>query len=197
MKYVSIDIETTGLSVSDAQILEMGFVKDDLQHPFLLSELPKLRVLIVRPTYRCEPFAASMHSELWRELAKHKGVAFDTYNDSEKMTTVVTDTNSENILMMCDVVKVFLGDRVTPAGKNFAGFDKKFMEVSGFTFVSSFRHRTLDPAPLYATKDDEVPPSLEECLKRAGLESTKAHTSIGDALDVIRVLRFKYLGKVE
>jgi len=37
--------------------------------------------------------------------------------------------------------------------------------------------------------DDEVPPSLNLCLERAGFESEVQHTALEDALDVVKVVR--------
>jgi inhibitor of KinA sporulation pathway (predicted exonuclease) len=41
-------------------------------------------------------------------------------------------------------------------------------------------------------KLDKVPPSLDTCLERAGIQSVVTHKALDDARDVIRVLRKKY-----
>lgn len=190
MKYVSVDTETTGLLPNTHQILEMGFVLDDLQNQLPLSELPKLRVLLIRENYLCNPFAASMHSVLWKELAKHSKEIYLELPAENNTTLIAVRADSKHAIDT--KVGEFLGDRITPAGKNFSSFDLSFMKAEKYAFANRFRHRSLDPGSLYATANDDVPPSLEECLKRANLEPTALHTSIGDALDVIRLLRHAF-----
>lgn len=56
-----------------------------------------------------------------------------------------------------------------------------------------YRHRIIDPSILYVDwSKDESLPSLDECLKRAGIEKSVTHTAVEDAWDVIQVLRKKY-----
>ena len=71
------------------------------------------------------------------------------------------------------------------AGKNFQGFDVKFLNFKRV----KFHHRTLDPAMFYLKADDDVPPSLPLCCERAGIELSGYHTSIGDAITVIELIR--------
>ena len=42
------------------------------------------------------------------------------------------------------------------------------------------------------TKEDNVPPSLEECKKRAGLKGMVSHTALSDAMDVVMLVRNKF-----
>ena len=58
---------------------------------------------------------------------------------------------------------------VTVAGKNAASFDIPFLkEQYGRDYGLKFRHRVLDPTSMYVQPDDDAPPSLNTCLKRAG-----------------------------
>lgn len=85
--------------------------------------------------------------------------------------------------------------KVNVAGKNFANFDKVFLEkLPGFTDLIRFRQRILDPCTVYTdfVADDEAP-SMEKCFNRLhGGPHTVSHDAVEDALDVIRLLRPLY-----
>ena len=80
------------------------------------------------------------------------------------------------------------------AGKNFAGFDKKFLEkLPRWKQVFSIRSRVLDPGILYVNWiNDESVPSLDECKKRAGIDGVVTHNAVEDAMDVVMLLRQCY-----
>ena len=80
---------------------------------------------------------------------------------------------------------------VTPAGKNFASFDRQFLKrLPRFEQVVKLSHRTLDPAVLFwHTLADEKLPDSKTCYERAGLDNKVAHTAVEDALAVVRLVR--------
>jgi len=84
---------------------------------------------------------------------------------------------------------------INAAGKNFGAFDCPFLEEkTSICKHVKFRHRFLDPGPMYMTKSDDAVPGLDECLRRIGIQNPIiAHTAIEDAIDVIKVIRFKLL----
>jgi hypothetical protein len=54
--------------------------------------------------------------------------------------------------------------------------------------------RVLDPAVLFWNPlEDEKLPDQNECLKRAGIDGVVDHTALGDAWQVIQLLRTKYV----
>ncbi len=71
MKYISLDIETTGLSLEN-DIIEVGLVLDDLHNPKPLKELPRIRVLFRHDRLTGQPYALGMHADsgLLKELQK-------------------------------------------------------------------------------------------------------------------------------
>ena len=89
-----------------------------------------------------------------------------------------------------NMVKTYL----TCAGKNFAGFDKKFLEkLPRWKQVFSIRSRVLDPGILFVDWiNDESIPSLDECKKRAGIDGAVTHNAVEDAMDVVMLLRTCY-----
>jgi len=79
-------------------------------------------------------------------------------------------------------------NKITPAGKNFASFDRSFLKLCGFD--KFFHHRTLDPAPLFWRPEDEKLPDSKTCMERAGLDGSVAHTAVADAVAVVRMIRY-------
>jgi hypothetical protein len=79
---------------------------------------------------------------------------------------------------------------LTPAGKNFASFDRQFLKrLPRFEQVVKLSHRTLDPAVLFWQVADEKLPDSKTCYERAGLDNKVAHTAVEDALAVVRLIR--------
>jgi hypothetical protein len=83
---------------------------------------------------------------------------------------------------------------ITVAGKNFASFDKLFLErLPRWKQAIRIKQRILDPAILYVDwKTDSDVPNLLKCKERAGINGTVTHNALEDAWDVIEVLRKKY-----
>lgn len=167
MKYISIDIETTGLDPETCQIIEFAaIVNNDT------DEYPTFHRYIKHPLYYGKPYALSMHPRIFKELAKGKGIwpgqlAFE-------FSMFLKENGFD--------------DRITVAGKNFAAFDVKFLEeLRDWKKLIKIRHRVLDPAILYMRPEDKVPPNMSTCLERAGLGEV-SHTAVGDAMDVIHLI---------
>lgn len=187
MRYVSIDIETTGLSPDASDIIEFGAVVEDTnvvdksidELPFFHAYvLPPFREQYGRHVYVGDPYAISMHGDIFKRIATQAdgyrylqthelGSAFRTFLEEQK-----------------------LGLPLLAAGKNFASFDKIFLErLPEFTNYVCFNHRSLDPTILYLQKDDISPPSSKVCMERAGIKGDVVHTALEDAKIVIKLFR--------
>lgn len=179
MPYISIDIETTGLDPATCQILEIGAVWDDWTRP--LQDLPTYRRLVVHEQYRGDAYALVMNAELLRRLS---GQREPWFLDEER----VADDLAEWLKTACG----WDGrTALTPAGKNFASFDRQFLKrLPRFEKVVRLHHRTLDPAILYWQFDDEKLPDSKTCYERAGMDGKVAHTAVEDALSVVRLIRW-------
>jgi oligoribonuclease (3'-5' exoribonuclease) len=70
MKYVSIDIETTGLNPKTDQILSIGLVVEDTLSILPLDDLPKLEVRIWREKITGDLFAINMNKDLLKLYAR-------------------------------------------------------------------------------------------------------------------------------
>ena len=208
--YAAIDIETSSLHPSKGQLLELGVVIDDLSVKVdradleeYLEQLPKFHCY-KHPNVVGEHYAVSMHNRIWQLLAK-ESVYRTLSNNLLPEKAIVEERDVYNYLGKFLKEHGLITDdnnRVTVAGKNVAGFDIPWLKtLSGFNYMDTnysgliykFSHRTIDPAMLYMKSTDKIPPSLNECLQRAGINKTVDHTAVGDALDVIRCLKMSNL----
>ena len=201
MKYIAFDLETTGIEVGTYDIIEMGAVIDDFETP--LGELPTFRRLIKHETLTCDHYALGMHvdSGLLEELQKA-----DPDEDAQVVRPgeLYTDFSrflyyngfdGEDDYFAGTIKEAVSQHRLVVAGKNVASFDVPHIEtLPGFGDVVKFHHRVLDPGPLYFDpKKDDTPPTLSECMERAGFEDTETeHTGVADSLDVVKLLRHAY-----
>lgn len=186
MKYVSIDLETTGLDPVNNDILEFGAVLDDLSDPKPIKDLPKFHAYICKDEYRGQPYALSMHPTILRRIAKREeGFNYLYPNSLGKVFQKFLLENGYNLEEGRLV-------RINVAGKNFATFDMQFIK-NQTNFLNSVRisHKILDPGILCLEKGDQSVPSLGECLRRIGVNKEVAHNTIDDAIDVVLVLREK------
>ncbi len=185
MRYVSLDLETGGLSRENTQILEVAAILKDSEKVEQYHECPRLRMLI-RPagpggTYLVEPLAAAWHCELFKEIAETQVVAM-----------VPEEQINKFIMAWC--LKNGLKDNITFAGKNFATFDLDFLLSRGGDCPLKYHRRVLDPANMYARVSDSVLPNTDECIKRAGLQAGPPHMGLSDAWDVIRLIQNHWCG---
>jgi oligoribonuclease len=183
MRYVSIDIETTGLNPKKCQLIELAAVIDDLRVQEPLDKLPKFVAQVWRPMYKGEPYALQMHANFFKKIAT-RDPSLNTMLENEVM----------------DSLRIFLkkngyNDKqgINVAGKNFASFDKRFIERLPKNDEVKFHHRVLDPAMLYFNPcEDDALPDTKKCLERAGLSGEVPHTALEDALLVVKLIRHKF-----
>lgn len=223
MKYISLDIETTGLDPETCQILSIGAVIEDTLNPLPFEELPKFHAVIKRESVYGSLFALNMNRDLIETIVQYSGAEDQCEkNDIVHMTGMQfyhEDEVVEALYQFCyrnglvelkhDINKtVKIVDGITYpiltsnmnktylncAGKNFAGFDKKFLEkLPRWKQVFSIRSRVLDPGILFVDWiNDESIPSLDECKKRAGIDGVVTHNAVEDAMDVVMLLRQCY-----
>ena len=68
MKYISIDIETTGLDKDKHQIVEIGAVIDELGSDTPIEDLPRFRAVLIHENMTINSFCANLHRDLWPEI---------------------------------------------------------------------------------------------------------------------------------
>lgn len=181
MRYVSLDLETTGLDAETCQIIEFGAVIDDTAQPLDEDEAREtgFHKFVRHPIYQGTPFALAMNHDIFTILAANE---HDHILDAVYLAEDFREWLGENDFC--------LGRGVVMAGKNFAGFDKPFLlKLPHFKELVQFHHRSLDPGSMWVRSDDHEVPSTEECMRRAGVPGTVAHTAIEDAIMVCRLIR--------
>jgi hypothetical protein len=196
MKYISLDIETCGISL-DTDIIQFAAVIDDLNDPLPIEELPKLNVYFLKDFYIGEPIALGMHSKIFEKIAhaKKNKIEFDEdshYTDIQNLPYILRNFLTKNgineDLRNGNIV-------VNVAGKNVGGFDMPFLKskIKNWEGIY-FRHRTIDPSILYfdLTLDREIPDTAT-CMKRANLLGPVAHTALEDAIVIVKLIRGKLL----
>ena len=175
MKYVSIDIETTGLNPEDCQVVEFAAVIDDLDNPGPVGDL-KVFHRYINHGY--------LHGD-WEAILMHK----------DKLDNIATygiepDALAYEFRMFLN--KNGLENTINVAGKNFNAFDKQFLvKLPGFRELIPMRHRVIDPAVLYYEAGDTALPNLQTCLDRANIGRSVEHNAANDAIDVVLALRKK------
>jgi len=190
--YVSIDAETTGLDPDHCQILEVGAVIDDWVKP--LDKLPKFHAYVYHDEIVGQPYALQMNQSILRKIAgaqdAMRNVSFATVDGDLFLRSKAVPRAFADFLTACGGIDP--KKAVLVAGKNFAGFDRPFLEcLPGWNIP--FHHRVIDPAMLYWNPDtDEVPPSLKRCMELAGIDGEVAHTAVEDALMVVKLVRGRY-----
>lgn len=209
MKYISIDIETTGIDNQKNQLIQFAAVIDDTVTPKPLSELPKISCYVAHPNYNISSSLAAKE-DTFRTLATIKKIS--EFQHSKELSTPVyggAGMKNENgdifttpnelgrlIARWLDESNYPKNDYgkfyIKPAGKNVSSFDIPFVKntISDWFHHFSFSSRCLDPAILYFDHlRDEDLPDLSECKRRAGVESYVSHDALDDAIDVINLLR--------
>lgn len=214
MKYVSIDIETTGIDSEKNQILEFAAIIEDTKNPKSYEESYKYRRIIVSSNdqYVFSAVAAKMNAKLMAIIADLKsGVTIQLTNNSFLSQNILTIEELFPDFRVWLLAKGFEKNNkdiieIVAAGKNFASFDKRFLEQVGNNPLTDnllqlnglkFHYRSLDPSLKFIDWDnDSTPPSTDVCKKRAGLDGVVSHEALSDAWDVIQLLRTNYVKPV-
>jgi hypothetical protein len=181
--YVSIDIETTGIS-DNCHVLQISAVYDDLTSP--ISQLNTIDLPIKWDVMtHCEPYAMGMNAELLKKMM-----------DKEFVTYTPQQASDHLIHFLHEVCNASKQKNVIFAGKNVASFDipKLNMFMSKFQYkLKEFKalthYKTLDVGSLYydVFKDNVSLTKINELTNRPAV----SHNALEDAFDVVHAVRHK------
>lgn len=189
MKYLSIDIETTGRDPRKHQMLEFGVIVEDTKLKLPFEECPKFHRLIYHDEIIGEPFALAMNADLIKEISA----------EHEKLSTIVN--YESNLVDPTCVIREFLlfltankfSRKITAAGKNFGSFDKLFIDQLPDGKKLPLNYRSIEPAMFFIDWDnDECVPDSMTCKVRGAIPPNMKHRAIDDAWDMIQLLRTQY-----
>ena len=129
MKFASIDIETTGLSPENSDILQFAVVLDDLKNSRPLEELPRFQAIFMQDNYKGNPFALSMHSEIFKkiDMAKKKNLEYCPDQEIHFMPIDHLPTALAAFFLKNGYNQNDKNGNIyiNPAGKNLSSFDYK------------------------------------------------------------------------
>lgn len=157
MKYVSIDIETTGLNREFDQVLQLALVVEDTDKTsgVEVEDLPSWEGLIYHERLSGDPFALRMNSEIidalcfdWDDdapgpkVVDFRGRRIRVYRDLELAVDDALDFLAKAHDTKRGVARVIVKRGIyVAAGKNAASFDLPFI---GGLFKTCFHHRVID-----------------------------------------------------
>ena len=190
MKYVSIDLEMTGLDPETCQILQFGAVIEDTENIKPLEDLPVFNCYILQDIYKGEVDGISMNSKIFEKLRQYKNKLLDTTD------LFTTEKNVGFYFKKFLIDNGIIADKnnrvnITVAGKNFGASDLNFInKLPNFKKHISISSKIIDPGILYFNPEiDTSLPGLSACLRRANKPFLVSHTAVEDALDVIKLIR--------
>lgn len=98
MKYLSIDIETTGLNPENCQILSVGIVVEDTNNIKPIEELPSLHIAILRENICGSVFAINLNKKLIENINSYQ---IEKMDDNKEIISKETNTvylKEENVV---------------------------------------------------------------------------------------------------
>jgi DNA polymerase III epsilon subunit-like protein len=189
MRYVSIDLETTGTRPDRHQIIEFGAIIENTRKATHLKDLPRFKRMVKHAEYTGQAFAFNLNARIFQELVVPTGAA--PICEAHELAGQFREFLLNNGFEPQEKGHVY----IVAAGKNFATFDLLFLnQLVNWRDHIRISHKILDPVMYYIDyENDENLPSLEECKRRAGFaDPTVTHDALDDALDVVRLLRQQY-----
>jgi oligoribonuclease len=186
MRYVSLDLETTGGNADRHQIIELAAVIEDTRQLRPLPELPAFRRVVRHAEYVGTAGALALNARLLEELARK--------DDNPELCTPLELVPQLREFLLRHGFKPDKKDcvAVTLAGKNIGSFDVPFLrQLPGWGTLVRHEPALLDPAAFYLNwRKDTRLPTMSICKARAHFaDDTVAHQALADALDVVELLR--------
>lgn len=186
MKYLSLDIETTGVEhKSPKNILQLSAVVEDCGLRLPIDQLPHFTIFIAHDKYEGEAYALWLNSWIFKELAEWEKTCWKPADQQYKTKYPVLREGAWEMLFIDFLKRNFGNSRINLAGKNVASFDYQFLPKH---VQNKFRGRMIDPGSMFADFNKEALPSLGEICTPLGM-SAVTHDAYEDAIKVIETIR--------
>lgn len=190
MKFISIDLETTGNNPVFNQVIEIGMVAVDTDTD--PSDWKSTNFIVYHDFYKFSATAAKINHRIIDILSDHENEK--NVQDYDIVPIDIAWKLVENFVVENGYVKN-KNDKyyLTFAGKNVGAFDLQFFRnMPGINQIFQITNRVLDPAILYVDfKKDKVSPSFESCKERAGMKKDVSHVAVEDAWDIVMLVMNK------
>ena len=183
MKYLSVDLETTGLDHTKHSVIEFAAILADTNNGGEIKGA--FRGHIFPENMVWDSYCLRLHRE-WLDwilnIPQAKWAENLIYSDMVQLMGAFAAWRET----------YGLEKSVSVAGKNFGTFDSRFL--MGNYCDRWYKRRIIDVGTMYREKGDDVLPDLETCKRRSGLfESNRvAHDALSDAMDVVKLVNHKW-----
>lgn len=190
MKFVSISILTTGLDPIKNDILEISAIVENTKNPKPLDKLPVFRIWIDKEFYRGNPYALAANASVLEQIGKLRIKNSKRLVAPDEVWGKLVDflrpdfsTNNK------------FEHKIPIAGKSYATFDRLFLRrLKNFVNIP-FCDRVIEPTNLFIDwGKDSLPPTLNQCLNRVGIQPDTGKGSLSVAWNTIQLLRSTYAG---
>lgn len=168
MKFLALDIETTGLDLEKSEILQVAAIYVEPGKPDR-----EFNVYIKKPVcYYAELPAIRLNAKTFEKIHECGVSHVEAETRFNKFIDSISDTDP----------------KITVAGKNAATFDIPLLKHWGFN-VHQFSHRVLDVGSLYASDFGKIP-NLSQINESLGRQPV-SHDALDDCRDVVAAIRAK------
>jgi oligoribonuclease (3'-5' exoribonuclease) len=194
--YVSVDIETTGLS-DESEVLQIAGVIDDG-----ISDIKDLTTIDLKIKYNkfnhSEPFALMLNAGLIKDMT-NRDLSEQFLKPEDAANHFLGFLGQAKILTeeYDSLNDIRMRGKIICAGKNYASFDdpklrlflERYAPAQGKTYDQIVSYKTLDVGSMYYL-DFGYNPSLSQINEITGRKEV-SHDAIDDALDVVYAVRHK------
>lgn len=191
MKYVSLDIETTGINPKTDQILMVSMVLEDTDvKPLpLVENLPHLTFFVKHPRYEGNATALNMNAWILEEVSSPP----DKRKNPDIPIIPIQNVEAEMVGWLLGRFGGEMHGKIPVAGKNAAGFDLQFFPDQ---LQRWFHYSVIDAGSVLIDWSEPRVKSLATLVKEYASEQSSfkfnAHNAHHDAMVVISCLRTSY-----
>lgn len=184
MKWLSLDVETSGLNCIVNQILEIAVVIDDTSYPQnIIKNLPHYHRVIKHDWITWDEDACRINRRYVHALLN---------GDLKSLGQVISPHELVDDLRHWLVEKGLNPKNLTCGGKNFATFDWGFLkQLWNYDDMLYIHKRVIDPAIFFHDKKDNKLPDTKTCISRCDFLDLdeENHHPVEDAERVIVLVR--------